>query len=108
MPLSGMDAAPKALAIVGGGATTVRLAEAVPTLLGGGHRPGGVVLGPGVEPVTLLEKVHWALWARLAPDKLIEPAPATEVMVPPPQIRSARWAWPRPGRRARCRRTRHR
>jgi hypothetical protein len=41
---------------------------------------------PATIPVTLTEKVHDALAARFAPDKLTAPPPCAAVIVPPPQL----------------------
>ena len=37
-------------------------------------------------PVTLIENVHWVLWASVAPLRDTAPLPATAVIVPPPQL----------------------
>src|SRR5208282_2794542 len=41
---------------------------------------------PSVVPVTLTEKLHDALAARVEPDRLTLPDPAVAVIVPPPQL----------------------
>jgi hypothetical protein len=48
--------------------------------------PVVLFLAPAVVPVTLTLKVQEELAAKLAPDKLMTPAPAVAVMVPPPQL----------------------
>jgi hypothetical protein len=73
------------LAMVGG-ATTARLAEAVPPVPPSVEvtEPVVLFLVPGVLPVTLTENVQLEVAARVAPDRETELEPATEVMVPPP------------------------
>jgi hypothetical protein len=84
---SGMVPAPKAL-VMEGGATTVRLAEAVlpnPSSLD----VTALVVSfsvPAAMPCTFTEKVQDALGARVAPVKLIELDPAAAVIAPPPQL----------------------
>src|SRR6266700_4974628 len=78
---------PNALAMEGG-ATTAMEAEAVPpvppcvdvTL------PVVLFLVPPVVPVTFIANVQDVAAARLAPVRLMLPAPAVAVMVPPPQL----------------------
>ena len=73
---------------IDGGATTLRLAEAVPpgppsvdvTL------PVVLVFVPAVVPVTFTENVQELLAAMVPPERLIVPVPAVAVMVPPPQV----------------------
>jgi hypothetical protein len=81
----------KAFAITGG-ATTMRLAEAVPPAPPSVDVTAPVVLFfcPAEVPVTFTEKVHEVLWARAAPVKLITLVPAVAVIVPAPQLPS----WP--------------
>src|SRR5689334_7074299 len=83
VPVSGMLAAPKAFAIVGG-ATTVIEALAVALV------PPSVeltctllILSPAVVPVTFTETAQEALAASVPPDKLNVPEPAVAVAVPP-------------------------
>jgi hypothetical protein len=87
VPFSGIEAAPKALAIEGG-ASTVKLADAVPPVPPSIEVTCPVVLFlvPGVVPVTLTEKVHDALAARVPPERLTVPASAVAVTVPAPQV----------------------
>ncbi len=82
-----MLAAPNALAIEGG-ATTGRLADAVPPVPPSVDVTLPVVLFfvPPLVPVTFTLKVQDVLAARLAPDKLMLPDPAVAVIVPPPQL----------------------
>ncbi len=82
-PLSGIDAAPNALMIVGGPTTVIDAFDVLPV-------PPSVELTctllfftPPVVPVTFTEIVHDALVASVPPDRLAEPAPATAVAVPP-------------------------
>src|SRR5262249_25180274 len=80
--VDGLDA----LAIEGG-ASTFRLAEAVPPVPPSVDVTLPVVLfcWPAAVPVTLMAKVQEELAAGLAPDWLITPVPCPAVMVPPPQ-----------------------
>src|SRR5689334_2107509 len=69
-------------------AVTVTLADAVlpvPPLV---EVTAAVVLlfRPVAVPFTFTEKVHEALAASVAPDRLTAPEPATAVIVPPPQV----------------------
>lgn len=85
VPLTAIVAAPNAL-LMEGGATTVRLAEAVPPVPPCVEVTAEVVLffTPAVVPVTLTENVHEALAERVEPDRLTVPPPA--LMVPAPQL----------------------
>jgi hypothetical protein len=69
-----------------GGATTDRLAEAVPPVPPSVEvtAPEVLSLVPAEVPVTLTENVQLELAARVAPDRLTEPEPATAVIVPAP------------------------
>lgn len=84
---SGIVEAPKALAMVGGLATTT-LAEAVPPVppLVDVTLPVVLFFVPAVVPVTLMEKVQLLLAETEAPVSATEPLPAVAVMVPPPQL----------------------
>jgi hypothetical protein len=75
----------KAFAITGG-ATTMRLAEAVPPVPPSVDVTAPVVLlfCPAEVPVTFTEKVHEVLWARVAPVRLITLVPCAPVIVPAP------------------------
>ena len=86
-PLGGMLAAPKDL-LIDGGATTARLADAVPPVPPFVEVTAPVVLfcAPAVIPVAFTEKLHEELAAKVEPDKLTLPAPAVAVIVPPPQV----------------------
>jgi len=86
-PLGGMLAAPNAL-LIDGGATTARLADAVPPVPPFVEVTAPVVLfcAPAAVPVTFTEKLHEELAAKVEPDKLTLPNPATAVIVPPPQV----------------------
>ena len=86
VPLSGIVVGLNALAIEGG-ATTLRLAEAVPPVPPSVEVTAPVVLFfcPADVPVTFTENVHELLAARLAPARLITFVPCVAVIVPPPQ-----------------------
>jgi hypothetical protein len=85
VPLSGIFAAPNALAIVGG-VTTLTLADAVPPVPPSVDVTFPVVLFfvPAVVPVTLTAKVQEVLVGRAAPAILIMPVACVAVIVPPP------------------------
>jgi hypothetical protein len=87
VPFSGMKTAPKAL-VMEGGASTVRLADAVPPVPPSVEVTFPVVLFlvPAVVPVTLTENVHDALAARVPPNRLTVPEPAVAVIVPAPHV----------------------
>src|SRR5262249_11778304 len=70
-----------------GGASTFRLAEAVPPVPPSVDVTLPVVLfcWPAAVPVTLMAKVQEELAASVAPDRLITLVPCVAVMVPPPQ-----------------------
>ncbi|MBK7660155.1 MAG: hypothetical protein IPJ28_13885 [Betaproteobacteria bacterium] len=87
MPLTLIVVGANALAMRGG-ATTVRLAEAVPpgppcveVML-----PDVLFLRPAVVANTLTEKLQVLFAASVAPDRLTAPEPAVAVIVPPPQL----------------------
>ena len=84
VPFTGMLSVPNALAIVGG-ATTVRLAEAVPPVPPSVEVTALVVLflAPAVVPVTLTVSVHEPPAGRPPLASPTLPAPATAVTVPP-------------------------
>jgi hypothetical protein len=86
-PLGGMLAAPKAL-LIDGGATTARLAEAVPPVPPFVEVTDAVVLffAPADVPVTFTAKVHEELLIRAAPDSVTLAVPAMPVIVPPLQL----------------------
>jgi hypothetical protein len=86
VPFSGIVVGLNAFAIEGG-ATTLRLAEAVPPVPPSVEVTAPVVLFfcPADVPVTFTEKVHELLSARLAPERLMTFVPWVAVMVPPPQ-----------------------
>jgi hypothetical protein len=73
---------------IDGGATTLILADAVPPVPPSVEVTLPVVLFfvPAVVPVTFTENVQEEEAARLAAERLTLPAPATEVIVPPPQV----------------------
>jgi hypothetical protein len=83
VPLTAMFAAPKDLAI-DGGATTVRLAEAVVPVPPSVEvtLPVVLFLMPAVVPVTFTLKLQELLAVTLPADKLITPVPAVAVTVP--------------------------
>ena len=86
VPFSGIVGAPNVLVIVGG-ATTVRLADAVPPLPPSADVTAPVVLfcTPAGVPMTFTLNVHDVLAASVAPVRLTLADPAAAVMVPPPQ-----------------------
>src|SRR5437899_3098759 len=68
-----------------GGATTVRLAFEVLPVPPSVEVTWTELFGtPAVVPVTSTENVHWELLAIVPPERLIEPLPATAVIVPAP------------------------
>src|SRR5882724_8160024 len=73
---------------IDGGASTPRLADAVPPVPPSVDATFPVVLFfvPAVVPVTFTENVHELLAARLAPDRLITFVACVAVIVPPPQL----------------------
>src|SRR6266852_3184496 len=86
VPLSGMLAAPNALMITGG-ATTVTLAfEVLPVPPSVDVTCTLLFFAPAAVPVTFTLKVHDALVAKVAPDRVTLPEPAVAVIVPPPQL----------------------
>jgi len=72
---------------IDGGASTFKLAEAVPPVPPSVDVTLPVVLFcvPAAMPVTFTEKVHNELATSVAPDRLITFVPAVAVIVPPPQ-----------------------
>jgi hypothetical protein len=87
VPANGIPAGLKAFAITGG-ATTVKLAEAVAPVPPSVDVTFPVVLfcAPATVPVTLTANVQEALCARLAPDKLTTFVACVAVMLPPPHV----------------------
>src|SRR5882724_7952981 len=78
-----MLAAPNALMITGG-ATTVTLAfEVLPVPPSVDVTCTLLFFTPAVVPVTFTDNVHEVFTARVAPDRLTDPEPATAVAVPP-------------------------
>jgi len=73
---------------IDGGATTARLADAVPPVPPSVEVTAPVVLFcvPAAAPVTFTEKVHELLTASAAPVRLITFVPAVAVIVPAPQV----------------------
>jgi hypothetical protein len=69
-----------------GGATTTRVAEAVPPVPPSLDVIAPVVLFcvPAAIPVTFTENVHWLLGARVAPDKVTTLVAWVAVIAPPP------------------------
>jgi len=86
VPLSGILAAPKALAMLGG-ASTLSVAEAVPPVppLAEVTLPVVLFCVPAAMPVTFTAKVQEELAAMLAAERLITFVPWVAVIVPPPQ-----------------------
>src|SRR6202049_5208922 len=87
VPVSGIVGAPNVL-VIAGGATTVRLADAVPPFPPSADVTAAVVLflNTGAVPVTFTLNVHPALAASVAPVRLTLADPAAAVIVPPPQV----------------------
>ena len=87
VPFSAMPEAPNAL-LMDGGATTARLAEAVPPLPPFVEATAPVVLfcAPAAVPVTFTEKLHELLATSVAAERLITLEPCVAVIVPPPQV----------------------
>ena len=73
---------------IDGGASTLRIAEAVPPVPPSVELTFPVVLFfvPAAAPVTFTANVHELLAAMLAPDKLMMFVPEVAVMVPAPQV----------------------
>jgi hypothetical protein len=73
---------------IDGGATTARLADAVPPVPPSVEVTAPVVLFccPATAPVTFTERVHEPLAASVAPVRLITFVPCVAVIVPPPQV----------------------
>ena len=86
VPFRGIVDAPNVL-LIDGGATTERLADAVPPVPPSVDVTAPVVLfcTPAAVPVTLTLNVHDALAASVAPARLTLPDPAAAAIVPPPQ-----------------------
>ena len=84
-PFSGMLAAPNALMITGGEVTVMEALEVLPGPLSVAVTWTLLFFTPPVVPVTLTLKVQEAVLARVAPERLTLPEPATAVIVPPPQ-----------------------
>lgn len=82
-PFSGMLAAPKALAIVGGETTVIEAFEVLPVAASVEVTVTLLFLTPAVVPVTLTETVQLALAARVPAERLTDPEPPTAVAVPP-------------------------
>jgi hypothetical protein len=87
VPFNTSVAAPKALAI-DGGATTARLADAVPPVPPFAEATAPVVLlsAPAAVPITFTVKLHEELAVKAAPDRVALLDPAVAVIVPPPQL----------------------
>src|SRR5258708_26247117 len=85
-PFSGTLAAPKALMITGGATTVIGAFEVLPVPPSVDVTCTLLFFAPAAVPVTFTLKVQDALVARVAPDRLTDPAPATAVIVPPPQL----------------------
>jgi hypothetical protein len=87
VPFGEMAVGLKAFAI-DGGATTARLAEAVPPVPPSVELTLPVVLFcvPAAIPITFTAKVHDVLAASVAPDRLTLPVACVAVIVPAPQV----------------------
>jgi hypothetical protein len=84
-PFSGMLAAPNALMITGGEVTVMEALDVLPGPLSVAVTWTLLFFTPPVVPVTLTLKVQEVVLARVAPERLTLPEPATAVIVPPPQ-----------------------
>ena len=80
---------------IGGRTSTVRLADAVPPVPPSFDVTLPVVLSfiPGETPMTLTLKVHDALCASVAPDRVTVLPPAAAVIAPPPQVPLCPFGW---------------
>src|SRR5260221_13795688 len=85
-PFSGTLAAPNALMITGGATTVIEALEVFPTPPSVEVTCTLLFFTVAVVPVTFTLNVQDALVARVAPDRLTVPEPATAVIVPPPQL----------------------
>ena len=85
-PPSGMLAAPNALMITGGATTVIEVLDVLPGPPSVEVTCTVLFFTPAVVPVTFTLKVHEALVAKVAPDRVTLPEPAVAVMVPPPQL----------------------
>src|SRR6266849_1444009 len=86
VPLSGMLAAPNALMITGGATTVIEALEVLPVPPSVDVTCTLLFFAPAAVPVTFTLKVHDALVAKVAPDRVTLPEPAVAVIVPPPQL----------------------
>ena len=84
VPFSGMLAAPNALMMTGGEVTVMEALEVLPGPLSVAVTWTLLFFTPPVVPVTFTLKVQDAVAARVAPERLTLPDPATAVIVPPP------------------------
>src|ERR1051326_1961883 len=84
-PFSGMLAAPNAFAIVGGVVTVTEALDVLPGPLSVALTLTELFFTPPVVPVTCTLKVREVVAARVAPERLTLPEPATAVIVPPPK-----------------------
>ena len=84
-PFSGMLAAPNALMITGGEVTVMEALDVLPGPLSVAVTVTELFFTPPVVPVTFTLKVQEVVLARVAPERLTLPEPATAVIVPPPQ-----------------------
>src|SRR6478736_6298987 len=82
-PFSGMLAAPKAFAIVGGPTTVIEALDVLPVPPSVEVTWTLLFFTPAVVPVTLTETVQLALAANVPAERLMLPDPATAVAVPP-------------------------
>ena len=82
-PFSGMLAAPNALMITGGATTVMDAFDVLPVPPSVDVTWTLLFFTPAVVPVTLTDNVQDALEARIPPERLTEPDPATAVAVPP-------------------------
>jgi len=82
-PFSGMLAAPKAFAIVGGPTTVMEALDVLPVPPSVEVTWTLLFFTPAVVPCTLTETVQLALAARVPAERLMLPDPATAVAVPP-------------------------
>ena len=84
-PFSGMLAAPNALMITGGEVTVMEALDVLPGPLSVAVTVTELFFTPPVVPVTFTLKVQEVVLARVAPERLTLPEPATAVIAPPPQ-----------------------
>ena len=85
-PFSAIVAAPNAFAIVGGPSTVTDAFEVLPAPAVADVTVTLLFFTPPAVPVTFTLKLHDALAANVAPERLTLPDPAEAVIAPPPQV----------------------